>query len=89
MGASAREPLPNVASREALANLPDESVLDLIFAPDGIETFEDAWARHVEKHGMPIAGIDDIVGNKQAANRQKDRESLPRLLSFGEWLRKK
>jgi len=33
--------------------------------------------------------IDDIVGSKQAANRQKDKESLPRLLSFQEWLRKR
>jgi hypothetical protein len=61
--------------------------LDLIFAPDGIERFEDAWERHVERHGFPIANIDDIVGSKQAANRQKDRESLRRLLSFREWLR--
>jgi hypothetical protein len=42
----------------------------------------------VEKHGFPVANIDDIVGSKQAANRQKDKESLPRLLSFREWLRK-
>jgi hypothetical protein len=62
--------------------------MDLIFAPDGIERFEDAWQRHVEKHGFPIANIDDIVGSKRAANRQKDRESLPRLLSFREWLMK-
>ncbi len=62
--------------------------LDLIFAPDGVERFEDAWERHVEKHGLPIAHIDDIVGSKQAANRQRDRESLPRLLSFREWLKK-
>lgn len=62
--------------------------LDLIFAPDGIERFEDAWQRHIEKHGLPIASLDDIVGSKQAANRQKDKESLPRLLSFREWLRK-
>ena len=61
--------------------------MDLIFAPDGIERFEDAWARHIEKHGFPIANIDDIIGSKQAANRQKDKESLPRLLSFREWLR--
>jgi hypothetical protein len=61
--------------------------LDLIFAPDGIERFDDAWKRRVEKHGFPIANIDDIVGSKQAANRVKDRESLPRLLSFREWLR--
>jgi hypothetical protein len=62
--------------------------LDVIFAPDGIERFEDAWVRRVEKHGFPIANLDDIVGSKQAANRQKDKESLPRLLSFREWLRK-
>jgi len=33
--------------------------LDLIFAPDGIERFDDAWQRRVEKHGFPIAHIDD------------------------------
>jgi hypothetical protein len=61
---------------------------DLIFAPDGIERFEDAWKRRVERHGFPIANLDDIIRSKQAANRQKDRESLPRLLSFREWLKK-
>ena len=60
--------------------------LDLIFAPDGIERFEDAWNRHVERYGFPIANIDDIVASKQSANRQKDKESLPRLLSFRDWL---
>ena len=62
--------------------------VDLIFAPDGIECFDDAWRRRVEKHGFPIANIDDIIASKQAANRQKDRESLPRLLSFREWSKK-
>lgn len=62
--------------------------LDLTFAPDGIERFEDAWERHVERHGLPIANIDDIIASKQAANRQRDRESLPRLLSFKKWLEK-
>ncbi|MFY9728769.1 MAG: hypothetical protein WB579_24540 [Bryobacteraceae bacterium] len=62
--------------------------MDLIFAPDGIERFEDAWKRRVERHGFPVANIDDIVGSKQAANRQKDRESLPRLLSFRDWMKK-
>jgi hypothetical protein len=63
--------------------------LDLIFAPDGIERFEDAWGRHIERHDLPIANLDDIIGSKQAANRQKDKESLPRLMSFREWLRTK
>jgi len=63
--------------------------VDLIFAPGGIERFGDAWKRRIEKHGFPIANLDDIIGSKQAANRQKDREALPRLLSFREWLKKK
>ena len=62
--------------------------LDLVFAPDGIERFADAWRRHVEIEGFPVCHIDDIIASKAAANRQKDRESLPRLRSFREyWLR--
>ena len=62
--------------------------VDLVFAPDGIERFDDAWKTHVERHGFPIAHIADIIASKQAANRQKDREALPRLLSFQQWLEK-
>jgi len=61
--------------------------LDLVFAPDGIERFEDAWKRHVEVAGFMVAHIDDIIASKRATNRAKDRESLPRLESFREyWL---
>ena len=63
--------------------------LDLIFAPDGIERFEDAWKRRTEVAGFPVCDIDDIVASKQATNRQKDRESLPPLLSFRDWLKGK
>lgn len=59
--------------------------LDLIFAPDGIEHFDDAWNRHVEVEGFPVCHIDDIIASKTATNRQKDRESLPRLVSFAEY----
>ncbi len=62
--------------------------LDLVFAPDGIERFEDAWRRRVEVEGFPVCHIDDIIASKQASNRVKDRESLPRLRSFREyWMR--
>ena len=62
--------------------------LDLVFAPDGIERFEDAWQRRVEVEGFPVCHIDDIIASKAATNRRKDRESLPRLRSFREyWLR--
>lgn len=56
--------------------------LDLIFAPDGIETFEDAWKRRVEVEGFFVCHPDDIIGSKEAANRKKDRESLERLRGF-------
>ena len=59
--------------------------LDLIFAPDGIERFEDAWRRRVEVEGFPVCHIDDIIASKAATHRQKDLESLPRLRSFREY----
>ena len=63
--------------------------LDLVFAPDGIERFEDAWRRHVEVEGFPVCHPDDIIASKAATNRRKDRESLPRLQSFRDyWLRR-
>lgn len=61
--------------------------LDLVFAPDGIETFEDAWGRREEIEGFPVCSIDDIIASKKAANRVKDRESLPRLEAFRAYLR--
>src|ERR1041385_6637098 len=59
--------------------------LDLVFAPDGIERFEDAWARHVDIDGFPVCHIDDIIASKGAAHRAKDLESLPRLRAFREY----
>lgn len=59
--------------------------LDLVFAPDGIERFEDAWSRHVDVEGFPVCHPDDIIASKQAAHREKDRESLPRLRAFRDY----
>ncbi len=62
--------------------------LDLIFAPDGIETFSDAWSRRIELEGFFVCHIDDIIASKRATGRVKDRESLPRLEAFREyWLK--
>ena len=59
--------------------------LDLVFAPDGIERFDDAWGRRVEVEGFFVCHPDDIIASKAAANRAKDRESLDRLKSFREY----
>ena len=61
--------------------------LDLVFAPDGIERFADAWSRRREVEGFMVCSIDDIIASKRAANREKDRESLARLESFRDYLR--
>ena len=63
--------------------------LDLVFAPDGIERFEDAYDRRVDVEGFPVCHIDDIISSKAASNRAKDRESLPRLEAFREYLRRR
>jgi hypothetical protein len=61
--------------------------IDLVFAPDGIERFDDAWQRRVEVKGFPVCHLDDIIASKAAAKRQKDLESLPRLELFRKyWL---
>jgi len=60
--------------------------LDLVFAPDGIETFAEAHARSVVVDGLPVCHIDDIIRSKEATGRLKDRESLPRLKAFRDWL---
>lgn len=60
---------------------------DLIFAPDGINSFDEAWKRHVEIDGFPVCDIDDVIASKAATGRAKDRESLPRLESFRRYLR--
>ena len=61
--------------------------LDLVFAPDGIKSFEDAWRNHVTIEGFPVCSIDDIIASKEAAGRRKDKESLPRLHMFRDWLK--
>ncbi len=63
--------------------------LDLVFAPDGIERFEDAFSRHIDVEGFPVCHIDDIIASKEASGRAKDRESLPRLKAFRNyWLQR-
>jgi hypothetical protein len=61
--------------------------VDLVFAPDGLESFAKAWERHVEVEGFPVCHPDDIIASKVASNRAKDREVLPRLRTFRDyWL---
>jgi len=56
--------------------------LDLVQAPDGIESFAAAKARSVVHDGFPVANLRDIIASKRASNRQKDWLDLPLLEEF-------
>ena len=63
--------------------------LDLIHAPDGIESFEAAKARRVLAGKFPVASLDDIIASKRATGRQKDLSDVERLEDFRiEYLRR-
>ena len=63
--------------------------IDIVFAPDGIKSFEDARKRGKLLDGIYFcASIDDIIESKKAAGRQRDKEELPRLELFREELKK-
>jgi hypothetical protein len=60
--------------------------LDLVFAPDGFESYVEAMKFKIEADGCPVLSIEGIIRSKRAAGRMKDRESLRRLELFREYL---
>ncbi|MEW6456691.1 MAG: hypothetical protein AB1410_08285 [Acidobacteriota bacterium] len=64
--------------------------LDIVFAPNGIESFDEAQKRSEIIDGrFPCASIDDIIASKRAAKRQRDKEELPRLEAFRDELKRR
>ena len=63
--------------------------LDLVFAPDGIESFAEAKKRMIVIEGFPVANIRDIIASKKALGREKDLNDLPLLEDFREEFEKK
>ena len=60
--------------------------LDLMFYPDGFESYQDA-KRHKEFIGhIPVMSVQGIVKSKKAANRPKDRLVLPFIQEFQQFL---
>lgn len=58
--------------------------LDLVFEPEGTGGYEDLAARAVRYDlggglVVAVAALEDIIRSKAAADRPKDRETLPTL----------
>jgi hypothetical protein len=60
--------------------------LDIVFAPDGFESHDEAMRFKLDIDGYPVMSIEGIIRTKRAAGRPKDRASLPQLVSFKEHL---
>lgn len=58
--------------------------IDLVFAPDGIENYDEAKSRMDISTGFPVLNIRDIIASKRAARRAKDAIELPLLEAFRE-----
>ena len=64
--------------------------VDIVFAPDGIESFDVTEKRKILiDDRFPCASIEDIIESKRAAKRQRDKEELPRLEAFRDELKKR
>jgi hypothetical protein len=56
--------------------------VDLVFAPDGIGSFDEAKARGWTEGIFHVANLRDIIASKRASGRQKDEIELPLLENF-------
>ena len=63
--------------------------LDIVFAPDGFESYEEALPMKRLVDGFPVMNIEGIIRTKAAAGRKKDLNDLDDLRLFAAWLKKR
>ena len=56
--------------------------VDLVYAPDGIDSFAEAKARSLNVEGFRVANLRDIIASKRASGRERDLVDLPLLERF-------
>jgi hypothetical protein len=62
--------------------------VDLVFAPDGLEDYDEVKKRAILVGNISVASISDIIKSKEAAKRERDVRDLPFLKEFARALRK-
>lgn len=81
-GLSAKDKAEIVAGKDFVQIVSGPFDVDLVFAPDGIESF-DAAARRAERiENFPVMAIADIIASKRAAGRKRDLVELDLLEAF-------
>lgn len=58
--------------------------VDIIHAPDGIESFAGAKSRRIMADIFPVASLRDIIASKKASNRRKDLVDMEMLEEFAQ-----
>lgn len=56
--------------------------VDLVFAPDGIESYDAAARNSVRVENFPVMAIADIIASKRAAGRKRDLAEIDLLEEF-------
>ncbi len=84
MGFSANEELADeiITGKDFIQIKDGPFDIDLVFAPDGIENYQEAKRRMDISSGFPVLNIRDIIASKRAAKRPRDLIELPLLEAF-------
>jgi hypothetical protein len=61
--------------------------IDLVFYPDGFNSYGEAKKYKIEKDGFPVMKIDGLIKSKKAANRPKDKMVLAALEDFSKFIK--
>lgn len=56
--------------------------VDLVFAPDGIDDFDQAYQRREPNKHYPVASLRDIIASKKASGRERDMVDIELLHEF-------
>lgn len=56
--------------------------VDIIFAPDGIASYDAARKRRIVYREISVAALEDIIASKKASAREKDRIEMGMLEDF-------
>jgi hypothetical protein len=82
-------PSSEIRSGKDFIHLQQPFELDIVFAPDGFESYEEALPMKRMLEGYPVMSVEGIIKTKAAAGRKKDINDLDDLRLFAAWLKKK